>query len=174
MNSFLDEFQDHLVPILRSGDLDACERTVVEQIRSLPRSPFDLSIEVNISNSPADAARHFDRFFQVEAQKIAIAAAYTEMNGFYINPELWYCDVFAYTAYGGHAEYDWLSDWQTEGFPRYPIRGMEVLQAVYASRAYGEKSFRDAENMSSLLVVISFSSSYEGLLPKWNNCAFLC
>jgi hypothetical protein len=85
MSSFFHEFQDHLVPILRSGD--TCEHTVVEQIRSLPRSPFDLSIEVNISKSPADAARHFDRFFEFEAQKITIAAAYTEMNGFYNQPQ---------------------------------------------------------------------------------------
>ena len=156
MSSFFHEFQDQLVPILRSGDLDACERTVIEQIRSLPRSPFDLSIEVNISNNPADAARHFDRFFEIEAQKITIAAAYTEMNGFYINPKLWFCDVFAYTAYGGHGDYDWLSHWQSGEFPRYPVRGMETLQAVYAGDAYGEEQFRAAEGLSSLLIVIKF------------------
>jgi hypothetical protein len=147
---------EQLEPVLRAGDLEACEKTAVEKIRQLPRSPFDLSIEVDISNDPADAAKAFDHFFETEAKRIKIAAAYTEMNGFDINPRLWFCDFFAYTSYGGHGDYDWLSDWQSQNFPRYTIRGMEALQAVYASSAFGDKSFRDAAYMSSLLVVIKF------------------
>lgn len=147
---------EQLEPVLRAGNLEACEKTVVEKIRHLPRSPFDLSIEVDISNDPADAAMAFDGFLETEAKRTRIAAAYTEMNGFYINPRLWFCDFFAYTSYGGHGDYDWLSDWQSERFPSYTIRGMEVLQAVYASSAFREESFEDNERLSSLLVVIKF------------------
>ncbi len=147
---------EQLEPVLRAGNLEACEKTVVEKIRQLPRSPFDLSIEVDISNDPAEAAKAFDGFFETEAKRIGIAVAYTEMNGFDINPRLWFCDFFAYTSYGGHGHYDWLSDWQSENFPRYTIRGMEALQAVYASSAFGDKSFRNTADLSSLLVVIRF------------------
>lgn len=90
----------HLEPVLRAGNLEACEKTVVEKIRQLPRSPFDLSIEVDISNDPANAAKTFDDFFGKEAERIRIAAVYTEMNGFDINSDLWFCDFFAYTSYG--------------------------------------------------------------------------
>jgi hypothetical protein len=115
-----------------------------------------LSIQVGIANDPVDAAESFDEFFAAEAKHREIAAAYTEMNGFDINPRLWFCDLFAYTSYGGHADYDWLSDWQSGNFPRYAIRGMEALQAVYASSAYRDESFRDNAHLSSLLVVIKF------------------
>jgi hypothetical protein len=147
---------EQLEPVLRAGGLEACEKTVVEKIRQLPRSPFDLSIEVAISNDPADAAKTFDDFFETAAKRIGIAAAYTEMNGFDINPRLWFCDFFAYTSYGGHGDHDWLSDWQSENFPRYVIRGMEALQAVYASSAFRDESFRSNAYLSSLLVVIKF------------------
>jgi hypothetical protein len=103
---------EQLEPVLRAGDLEACEKTAVEKIRQLHRSPFDLSIEVDISNDPADAAKAFDDFFETEAKAHRNRSAYTEMNGFDINPDLWFCDFFAYTSYGGHGDYDWLSDWQ--------------------------------------------------------------
>jgi hypothetical protein len=156
MSDLFHETTEQLESTLRSGDLEECERVVVERIRKLPRSPFDLSIDVNISNDPADAARSFDRFLDLETKRVKIAAAYAEMNGFYINPGLWFCDFFAYASYGGHDDYDWLSQWQSGEFPRYPIRGMETLQAVYASARHGKKSDSEAEDMSSLLVVIRF------------------
>lgn len=147
---------EQLEPSLRNGLIEVCEETVVQKIRQLPRSPFDLSVDVDISNDPADAAKSFDAFFEREGKHMKIAAAYTEMNGFYINPQLWFCDFFAYNSYGGHHDYDWLAHWQSNAHPRFPIRGMEALQAVYASDAWRNDLFRNAADMSSLLVVIKF------------------
>jgi hypothetical protein len=52
-------------------------------------SPFHIALDLAISNDPAHAAEHFDRFFLVEAQRFKVAAACTEMNDFSINPGLW-------------------------------------------------------------------------------------
>lgn len=156
MANLFFQIMEQLQPVLRTGNLEACEKTAVEKIRELHPSPVDLSIQVDISNDPADAAKAFDDFFETEAKRLVIAAAYTEMNGFDINPHLWFCDFFAYASYGGHGDYDWLSDWQSEVFPRYTIRGMEALQAVYASSAFGDESFRRSADLSGLLVVIKF------------------
>lgn len=161
-----------LLPVVRSGDLDACERVVVQQIRDLPRSPFHISIDVTISNDPADAARHFDRFFKKEAHRFKIAAAYTEMNGFDINPNRWYCDLFGYASYGGHDDYEWLCDYQSELFEDCTIRGLEELQAVYARDLLEENSFRDASYMSSLLVVIKFQQFMKRAAAKMAELSF--
>jgi hypothetical protein len=137
------EIITRLTPSLRAGDLNSCERAIAAEMQMLPPSPFTLVLDVAISNEPADAARHFDAFFESEAKRTIVAAAYTEMNGFYINPDLWYCELFAYTAYGGHGDYNGLSDWQSGDFPSYPLRGMETLQKVYASDAWRNESYRD-------------------------------
>jgi hypothetical protein len=147
---------ERLTPALRRGDLEACEQQVAKEIRALPVTPFHIVLELSISNDPADAAAHFDRFFREESSRIPIAAAYTEMNGFDINPDRWYCDLFAYTTDGGHDDFDWISDWQSEQFDDYTINGLEQLQDVYASKAFGEKANRDASYMSSLMVVVKF------------------
>ena len=147
---------ERLTPVLRRGDLETCEQEVAKELWALPATPFHIVLDLSISNDPANAAEHFDRFFRAESARVPIAAAYTEMNGFDINPDRWYCDLFSYTADGGHDDYDWLSDWQSEQFDDYTINGLERLQEVYASKAFGEKANEDASYMSSLMVVVKF------------------
>jgi hypothetical protein len=101
MSNLFIETGLRLLPSIRSGDLESCEKTVVAQMQCLPRSPFDIAATPGISNDPGDTAMQFDRFFRAEAQRFKLAAALTEMNGFDINPDLWYCDLFAYPSYGG-------------------------------------------------------------------------
>jgi len=155
MGDQFHELEEQLLPVLRSGNLEGCETAVVAKLREIPDSPFHCVIDSVISSRPFDAAAAFDLFFERESSRMTIAAAYTEMNGFYINPNRWYCDLFAYSSYGGHADHDWLCHYQSEGVTPFVIRGMEPLQAVYAS-SFGMKSFEPAADLSSLLVVIKF------------------
>lgn len=156
MSNLFFDTMEHLTPSLRRGDLEMCEREIAKKIRALPPTPFHIVLDLSITNEPTDAARHFDRFLRAESARLPIAAAYTEMNGFDINPDLWYCDLFAYTCDGGDDDYDWLSDWQSEPFDDYTICGLEELQAVYASNAFRDESNDDASSMSSLMVVVKF------------------
>jgi len=149
------ELQEQLTPVLRAGDLVRCEQTVVERLSALPRSPFHVVLDLSITNKPEDVAAYFDDFFRQQPCSL-IAAAYTEMNGFDINPNLWFCSPFAYQRYGGHDDYDWLSNWQSGEYDYMVIRGLESLQQIYASHAFRDKRFSDACAVSSLLVVIRF------------------
>ena len=173
MTDLFIKMMNRLTPALRAGDIDACEKAVSAQMQSLPRSPFHIAIDLAISNDPAHAAEHFDLFFRSEARRIKVGAAYTEMNGFDVNPGRWYCDLFAYTSYGGHDDtYDWLAHWQSQKFPEYVIKGLEDLQAVYASAAFHEKQFRDAIYSCDLLVVTKFQSFMKKAAAKMKELKF--
>jgi hypothetical protein len=147
---------ERLTPQLRAGDLAGCESAAVAALRALPPSPFHLAAELSIANDPADAAQHFDHFYRTESKRRAVKAVYTEMNGFDINPDRWYCDLFAYTSDGRLDDFDWLSDWQSEPFEAYTITGLEPLQAVYAGAAFRDPAYEDACYLSSLVVVSRF------------------
>lgn len=147
---------ERLTPQLRAGDLAGCEARASAALRALPKSPFHVAADLAISNDPADAARHFDRFFRAEAKRRPVRAVYTEMNGFDINPDLWYCDLFVYMADGGLDDLDWLSDWQSEPFDEYTITGLEPLQAVFAGKASRNRAHEDARYLSCLVVVTKF------------------
>lgn len=145
-----------LRPMLRAGDLQACESGAIAALRGLPPSPFHLAADLSISNAPGDMAAHIDRFFAEESSAFGVRAVYVEMNGFDINPDRWYCDLFAYEEDGGQKNYDWLSDWQSEYFEDYTITGLEPLQAVYTSEDLEDEQYADAAPLAGLVVVTKF------------------
>lgn len=155
MSDISFELQDQLTPILRAGDLEQCDRIVSSRLAALPQSPFHSILNLSITTSPTNVAAFFDDFFRQQPSG-KVKAAYTEMNGFDINTDLWFCSPFAYNRYGGHDDYDWLSDWQSEDFDHLVIEGLEALQQVYASGAFRDQRFHDACSITSLLVVIRF------------------
>jgi len=147
---------EQLTPKLRAGDLDGCEAAACDVLRALSNSPFHIAADLAITNDPAEAAEHFDDFYRAESVNLAVRAVYTEMNGFDINPDRWYCDLFAYSADGGLEDFDWLCDWQSNPFEDYTITGLEQLQAVYASKAFSDPANHDASYLSSVVVVTKF------------------
>ena len=145
-----------LTPDLRAGRLELVEGKVITKLRARPASPFHISIDLPIRNDPAAAARYFDHFFRAESRRLKIAAAYTEMNGFDINPDRWFFNPFAYTTDGGHGDYDWLACWQADDSDDVTITGLERLQDVYAGPAYRDPAHTLARDLCGLLVVIKF------------------
>jgi len=165
------DLQDELSPILRAGDLAECERRVSACLAALPRSPFHEILSLSITNAPEEVAAFFDEFFRQQPRD-KIKAAYTEMNGFDINPGLWFCSPFAYKRYGGHDDYDWLSDWQSDDFGYLPILGLESLQRVYGSNAFHDERFDDACSVAGLLVVIRFQDLIRRSAPRMQELHF--
>jgi hypothetical protein len=172
MSNISFELQDQLTPILRAGDLAQCERTVARRLAALPCSPFHIILELSITTDPKELAAGFDEFFQQVSASFTVGAAYTEMNGFDINTDLWFCQPFAYERYGGHDDHDWLSDWQGETEGGFPIEGLEALQEVYASDAFRDERFDDACSMTSLLVVIRFQDLIRRAAPHMSELRF--
>jgi hypothetical protein len=150
MSDVCFQLQEQLSPLLRSGDTAECERTIAEALAALPTSPFHVALDLSISNSSEEAAEHFDRFFRLEANRFEIDAAYTEMNG------LRDFDVFAYNRYGGHDDYEWLTNWQSKPYDSMIITGLERLQEVYDNGAFRDKRFQDAGYIAELLAVAKF------------------
>jgi hypothetical protein len=171
MSNISFELQNQLLPTLRAGDLVQCERVVTARLAALPCSPFHTILDLSVTNEVVEVAEFFDEFFRQQPRE-KIKAAYTEMNAFDINPDLWFCSPFAYKRYGGHDDYNWLSDWQSEEFAHLPIRGLETLQKVYASDALGDERFEDACSVTSLLVVIRFQDLIRRAAPHMQELRF--
>jgi hypothetical protein len=172
MSDIFFEIQAELMPVLRSGDTARCERAVSERLVALPQSPFHIALDLAITNSLVDIAAHFDGFFRQEAARFKLGAAYAEMNGFDINPDRWFFDVFAFSEYGGHDDYDWLADWQSGSYDDMTITGLERLQEVYASPAFRDERFTDASYVAGLLVVTKFQDFIRRAAPQMRELHF--
>jgi len=172
MSNISFELQDQLSPILRAGDVEQCERIVSARLAALPHSPFHIILDLSITTDAAGLATCFDEFFRQQSACFKIGAAYTEMNGFDINTDVWFCQPFAYEQYGGHDDYDWISDWQGETEGGLAIEGLESLQKVYAGDAFRDERFDDACSVTSLLVVLRFQDLIRRAAPHMQELRF--
>lgn len=150
---------------VKAGNTGVAVARVAEVLRALPASPFHKILDLDFTNRPNDVAAHFDGFIQAQKASFPIGAIYTETNGFYINPDRWYFDLFAYRNYGGHEEYDWLSRWDSEPFPEMTLTGLESVQAVYDSEAFLDKAYDQACDFCSLLIVCKFQDLIRRSVP---------
>ncbi len=75
-----------------------------------------------------------------------LKAVYCEMNGFSINYELWYIDLFAFDFYKGNnlEDLNWLCDFKFKSENSLTITGLEDLQTAFKN--YMEDSEKNDEN----------------------------
>jgi len=150
-----------LIVLNKAGDLAGCEAAAIDALLALPQSPFHIAAKLDITNDPSDMAAHFDRFLEKESARFDVKAVYTEMNGFAINADRWFCDFFAYDNDGGLDDFDWLAEMESELSDDYTITGLEPLQKVYASAAFYDKRYYDAIDLAGLVVVAKFQRFME-------------
>lgn len=166
MSELSDQLYDQLLPLVQKADLTSGEQLLLAALDNLPESPFHLIKALHFTNSPQAVAAYYDDFIEGESKRMSVQAIYTETNGFEINPDLWFCDVFAYDIDGGQEDDDWLCDWKSEDYDSLPLTGMEDLQEVYDSPAFSEESYEEACSVASLFVVIRFQQLIQRAIPK--------
>lgn len=164
MNWF--EIAEQIDPELRKGNLNVCINRVTEELEKLPESPFHSVVNFRFTNKVQDIADYFTNFIRKEKERIDIKAIYTETNAFDINPDWWLFDLFAYEKYGGHDDYEWLADWQSEEHESMTLTGLEAIQEVYAKYDEGEydegeydeddNDYSNTRDICSLLIVLYF------------------
>ncbi len=151
----LFEIISELRPYALNGEIEFCESRAKDELLALPRTPFHIAAELEITNDFHESAQRFDEFFTDGMNRLTIKALYTEMNGFDINTDRWFCSLFAYDSDGVSEDWDWLCDWEPEHTVDLTIKGLEPLQSVFANE-YQERAYEDANYISSLLVVTKF------------------
>jgi hypothetical protein len=149
---------------LRAGKLDVCIQRVETVLRGMPTTPYHIVLDLDFTNDHHEVARYFDEFALIERAYL-LRAIYTETNGFFINPDRWYFDVFGYSTYGGHDDYDWLAAWEDTGSTSITLTGMEPLQTVYqvfmghvSNPGTGTEDIEREQGISDLLVVLRFQN----------------
>jgi len=89
--------------------------------------------DASFANPPSSALAEINRFIEANEKKYEVKAVYLEMNGFDINHERWYFDLFAYSSYSSNFDdIDWLCNWQSDQWPEIDLTGMTSAQEAFA------------------------------------------
>ncbi len=112
-------------------------------------------------NPPGAIAASIDQFVGFCRESFDVQAVYLEMNGFDINYDRWYFDLFGYKEYVSVPDdIEWLCEWSSGDWPKVTLTGLEPVQGDFAwyheNRIYERKEYKPAYDIAVLLVMAKF------------------
>ena len=135
------ELAEELGALLKADKLSEAITLAENKLRQLEPTDFNVILGRDLTPLSKSLCDYMDSFHQRVKKNIKVKALYCEMNGFTINPDLWFLDAFAYDTFGGVDDFDWLADWNEgdSSGESFVIKGMEDLQAIYEDYMEKEK-----------------------------------
>jgi hypothetical protein len=95
-------------------------------------SDFAPLVSKDILHLTDSLVAYIDTFIAKASKEVEVKALYAEMNGFAINYDLWFVELFAFDKNEGLEDADWLADYAYAApDEEFVITGLEEIQAVY-------------------------------------------
>ncbi len=187
------ELADKLYGLLESKKLDEAIAIAEQELREIPTTDFHKILARNILHLASDLAKHISEFDKSTRQilkkkqgfiknlfgsgnEIKPAAYYCEMNGFTINPDRWYIDLFSFENYS-LTDWEWLSDFYDSTANDLTITGFEDIQKVFEdvheNNRFEEPNIDKAYGVCELLIILRlqelFREAYKPNKDGWRN-----
>ncbi len=154
------ELAENISGLLSDDKLDEAILLAEAKLKEQAPTDFNKLLGKNLLHQTDKLVAFFSDFYDTVNSNLDIKAIYAEMNGFTINCDLWFLDLFAYDKVGGTDDTDWLADWE-EGnstINSFPLTGYEELQATYQdymdNQKYKDNKMQGASDVAELLIVL--------------------
>tara|TARA_B100000282_G_C31684863_1_gene468501 strand:+ start:153 stop:776 length:624 start_codon:yes stop_codon:yes gene_type:complete len=186
------ELADKLTELIEVKKLDEAIELAEEELNKIPETDFHKIIGKNLKHLKLDLKKHiadFDQsttnelrkkqgFFKSilgSGKKVKPLAFYCEMNGFTINYDRWYIDLFSFENYS-LTDWDWLSDFYDSTVNDLTITGFEDIQKafekVHENKMFEEPHIDQAYEVCELLVILRlqelFRETYKDEESEWS------
>src|SRR5690606_1942566 len=168
------ELADKLSELLESKKLDEAIAMAEKELNNIPTTDFHKILDKNLLHLTYDLAKHINEFDKSTTQvlkkkqgfiknlfgsgkEVKPAAYYCEMNGFTINYDRWYIDLFSFENYS-LTDWEWLSDFYDSTANDLTITGFEEIQKafedVHENNRFEEPNIDKAYEVCELLVIL--------------------
>jgi hypothetical protein len=166
------ELADDISKHLADDKLEEAISLAETNLRELPSTDFNKLLGKNLLHQTDQLVDFFTNFYETTRRNLPIKAVYVEMNGFTINCDLWFLDLFAFDKVGGTDDTDWLSDWEEENstLENFTLTGYEELQQIYQdfldNEKYKDNRMQAASEVAELLIVLRLQELVKSALIK--------
>lgn len=156
------ELADDIGKLLKDDKLDEAILLAETRLKDQATTDFNKLFGKNLLHQTDKLVDYFTDFHKKVNSNLDIKAIYGEMNGFTINCDLWFLDLFAYDKVGGLDNTDWLADWEEGNSTeeRFPLTGYEELQEVYQdyqdNEKYKDSKIAAASDVAELLIMLRY------------------
>jgi hypothetical protein len=184
---------DKLSELLESKKLDEAIAMAEQELKNIPTTDFHKILDKNLLHLTSDLAKHINEFDKStkevlkkkqgfiknlfgSGKEIKPGAYYCEMNGFTINYDRWFIDLFAFENYS-LTDWEWLSDFYDSTANDLTITGFEDIQKVFEdvheNERFEEPNIHKAYEVCELLVILRlqelFRATYNTNKGDWDN-----
>ena len=148
---------------VKRNELDSAIQIAETELRKIRKTDFHQLIGMNLLHMESELDNYICNFHSIVKLKYAfnfgkkLKAFYSEMNGFTINYDRWFVDLFSFSKIG-EEDYDWLADYDHFTKKHLTITGFENLQKVYED-VYKDKNYKipeieQAYEIAELLIIL--------------------
>ena len=187
------ELADKLSELLESKKLDEAIAMAEQELKIIPTTDFHKILDKNLLHLTSNLAKHIKEFDKStkdvlkkkqgfiknlfgSGKEVKPAAYYCEMNGFTINYDRWFIDLFSFENYS-LTDWEWLSDFYDSTANDLTITGFEDIQKVFEdvheNNRFEEPNIDKAYEVCELLVILRlqelFRATYKTNQGDWDN-----
>jgi hypothetical protein len=172
------DFLENLNNFIVQNQINEAIDTAEIALSKMPTTDFHAIIGKNLLHLKQELLTFIDNFHKQAKEKIDVKAIYAEMNGFTINPDLWYLDMFAYKKCEGLDDVDWLAYFNFAADSMMTISGFEDLQTVYEdyieNEKYKDEALATAYEACEYLIILRLQELFRDvqLMAKNQNLAW--
>lgn len=156
---------DELNGYLLDNKFELAIEVAEKKLSDLPSTEFHKIIGRDLKPLSENLTSYITDFNSQSKNKFEVKAIYSEMNGFTINYDLWFIDLFGYSELGTLDDLDWLSEFEYSSEKSMTISSFEDLQSVYEEYMENEK-WRDKElekacKICELLIILRLQELFK-------------
>jgi len=186
------ELTDKLYVLLETNKLNEAIALAETELKNIPTTDFHKILGKNFLLLTSDLTNYINAFDKStravlkkkqgfikklfgSGKEIKPVAYYCEMNGFTINYDRWFIDLFSFENYS-LTDWDWLSDFYDSTANDFTITGFEdiqtVFQDVHENDRFEEPNIQKAYEICELLVILRlqelFRETYNNEKEEWS------
>ncbi|MDC8004091.1 hypothetical protein POV27_08500 [Aureisphaera galaxeae] len=169
------DLEDKLSEYVKKGDLDTAIEIAESELKKVSKTDFHALIGKDLLHLAPELSTFISNFYSAVKLRYAIKfskklkALYCEMNGFTINYDRWFVDIFAYSDIDEN-DYDWLADYDFLSKRDMTIKGFESFQKVYEDvhkyQKFDIPEIEQAYDIAELIIILRLQELFRKTYKK--------
>ena len=185
------ELAGKLTKLLEQDQLEFAIELAETELNKIPQTDFHIIIGKSITYQSNELKQYIEKFDKKTTEKLNSsnsfihkllnkelqkpAAYYCEMNGFTINFDRWFIDLFSFSEIRD-TDWEWLCEFYDSSNQDLTIKGLEEIQKVFKdvheNNRFHEPNIINAYEVCELLVILRlqelFKEAYKNERNKWS------
>jgi len=159
------DFDNQIKKLVEANKIDNAIELAENNLKKIPVTNFHKVLGRDFLKLTDGLVESISYFYEKATKEIAVQAIYSEMNGFTINYDLWFLQLFAFETCGGLEDTDWLGDYEFTINELMVLSGMEDIQSAYENymkkEKWNDKIFESAKEVCDLIIILRFQELFK-------------